>query len=220
MRLFGLSIFSSATNQSIGDASLRPTLVIISHISRRLGNTLLSAFKCIDILAQLPDAFKAFAASQTSSCKAPNDAFMTFCHRELIHAQWKILLDDEFIEAWKHGIVVACCDGVKRRFYLCIFTHAGDYPEKYGTILPSLTFFSQHFAESSWQASVTLAHARAHVVLSLYLVHTTSAWPVTPPTASRWCESMTKAGRARCMLRDDSSLRSNTWLMVWRSKPS
>ena len=63
---------------------------------------------------------------------------MTFCHRELIHAQWKILLDDDFIEAWKHGIVITCCDGVKRRFYLRIFTHAGDYPEKYGIISTSL----------------------------------------------------------------------------------
>jgi hypothetical protein len=55
---------------------------------------------------------------------------MTFCHRELIHAQWKILLEDDFIEAWKHGIVITCCDGVTRRFYLRIFTHSGDYPEK------------------------------------------------------------------------------------------
>ena len=56
---------------------------------------------------------------------------MTFCHRELIHAQWKILIEDDFIEAWKHGIVIICCDGVTRRFYPHIFTHSGDYPEKY-----------------------------------------------------------------------------------------
>jgi hypothetical protein len=63
--------------------------------------------------------------------KTPNTAFMTFCHRELTHAQWKILLDDDFIEAWKHGIVVTCCDGIQRRFYPRILTHSGDYPEKW-----------------------------------------------------------------------------------------
>jgi hypothetical protein len=67
---------------------------------------------------------------QTGGEKAPSQPFMTFCHRELLHAQWKIILDDEFVEAWEHGIVVACCDGIKRRFYPRIFTHSGDYLEK------------------------------------------------------------------------------------------
>jgi hypothetical protein len=47
-----------------------------------------------------------------------------------MHEQWKILLDDDFIEAWKHGIAVVCCDGVRRRFYPRIFTYSADYPEK------------------------------------------------------------------------------------------
>jgi len=55
---------------------------------------------------------------------------MTFCHREVIHAQWKVLLDDDFIEAWQHGFPVLCSDGIRRRFYIRIFSHSGDYPEK------------------------------------------------------------------------------------------
>jgi len=47
-----------------------------------------------------------------------------------MHAQWKVLLDDEFIDAYKHGIVVNCHDGLMRRFYPRIFTYAADYPEK------------------------------------------------------------------------------------------
>jgi hypothetical protein len=82
-------------------------------------------------VSQLPGVFKEFAARQTASAQSPSEPFMTFCHRELIHAQWKILLEDDFIEAWKHGIVIMCCDGVARRFYLRVFTHSGDYPEKY-----------------------------------------------------------------------------------------
>jgi hypothetical protein len=56
---------------------------------------------------------------------------MTHCHRECLHAQWKILLDDEFMEAYEHGIVITCFDGLQRRFYLRIFTYSADYPEKY-----------------------------------------------------------------------------------------
>lgn len=54
----------------------------------------------------------------------------THCHREFFHEQWRILLDDEFLEAYEHGIVICCCDGLKRRFYPRIFTYSADYPEK------------------------------------------------------------------------------------------
>jgi hypothetical protein len=55
---------------------------------------------------------------------------MAHCHCEFFHAQWKALLDDDFIEAWKHGIVILCNDGIKRHFYPRIFTYSADYPEK------------------------------------------------------------------------------------------
>lgn len=57
-------------------------------------------------------------------------SLLTHCHRELMHAQWMILLDDEFIEVYKHGIVILCCNGDLRRFYPCILTYLADYPEK------------------------------------------------------------------------------------------
>jgi hypothetical protein len=81
-------------------------------------------------LLQLPAGFKDFASSQTAGGKAPSSAFMTHCHREFFHQQWKIILDDDLIEAWQHGIVILCCDGIKRRFYPRIFTYSADYPEK------------------------------------------------------------------------------------------
>ncbi|KIJ65337.1 hypothetical protein HYDPIDRAFT_28047, partial [Hydnomerulius pinastri MD-312] len=54
----------------------------------------------------------------------------TFGNAKLWPLYWKIILDDEFIKAYKHGIVITCCDGVKRRFYPHIFTYSADYPEK------------------------------------------------------------------------------------------
>jgi hypothetical protein len=56
---------------------------------------------------------------------------MTHCRRELLHAQWEILLDDDFLEAYKHGIIIECLDGIKRRFYPRILTYSADYPEKF-----------------------------------------------------------------------------------------
>lgn len=61
-----------------------------------------------------------------------------------MHAIWQIILDDEFVEAWKHGIVLTCADGIRRRFYPRIFTYSADYPEKYveSWFLPSVIFLS------------------------------------------------------------------------------
>ncbi|KAK7025783.1 hypothetical protein R3P38DRAFT_3316409 [Favolaschia claudopus] len=61
---------------------------------------------------------------------APSGDVLTHCRRELMHAIWCLLLDDEFLEAYEHGIVVECQDGVFRRFYPRIFTYSADYPEK------------------------------------------------------------------------------------------
>ena len=55
---------------------------------------------------------------------------MAHCRREVIHAQWSILLDDEFVASCKHGIVIRCFNGVEQRFYPRIFTYLADYPEK------------------------------------------------------------------------------------------
>ena len=55
---------------------------------------------------------------------------MTHCHREVYHAQWSNILDDEFLEAYEHGMVVEFCDNKRYRFYPRVFTHSADYKEK------------------------------------------------------------------------------------------
>jgi hypothetical protein len=54
----------------------------------------------------------------------------THCRRELMHEIWRLLLDDDFLDACEHGIVLTCADGVQRRVYPRIFTYSADYPEK------------------------------------------------------------------------------------------
>ena len=56
---------------------------------------------------------------------------MTHLKRELMHAVWDLLLDNKFMQAYEHGIVLKCADGVIRQIYPRIFTYSADYPEKY-----------------------------------------------------------------------------------------
>lgn len=60
--------------------------------------------------------FKAFAAERIGG-NSPNGTLAARCHREFYHAQWAILFDDAFSEASILGIVIDCCDGIRRRFY-------------------------------------------------------------------------------------------------------
>ena len=80
-------------------------------------------------LSQLPGAFKEFAVRYTGG-KGPNRILMAHCHREIFHEQWNILLDDEFLEAYEHGILIQCHDGITRRLYPRIFTYSADHPER------------------------------------------------------------------------------------------
>ncbi|KAG8794779.1 hypothetical protein FRC12_021702 [Ceratobasidium sp. 428] len=62
--------------------------------------------------------------------KPPSDDLITHLRRELMHAVWLSLLDDEFIDAWKNGVVIDCADGIRRRVFPRIMTYSADYPEK------------------------------------------------------------------------------------------
>lgn len=63
--------------------------------------------------------------------KGASAQLLAHCRRELFHESWKLILDDEFVQAYKHGIVIDCADGIRRRVYPRIFTYSADYPEKY-----------------------------------------------------------------------------------------
>ena len=61
---------------------------------------------------------------------------MTYCQRSYFHGQWEVLLDEEFLDAYRNGVKIRCGDGVERLFYPRIFTYSADYPEKYVILLP------------------------------------------------------------------------------------
>ncbi|KAI0316154.1 hypothetical protein OF83DRAFT_1084456 [Amylostereum chailletii] len=76
----------------------------------------------------LPDEFKDFILLHTGA--GPSQQLDTHCKHEMYHAQLRILLDEEFMVAYEHGIVVLCPDGIHRCFYPRLFTYSADYPEK------------------------------------------------------------------------------------------
>lgn len=82
------------------------------------------------VCEKIPDTFKDFTTQHVEG-KGLTPDFFAHCRREYLHEQWKIILDDDFIIAYKHGIVIPCYDGTSRRFYPRIFTYSADYPEKY-----------------------------------------------------------------------------------------
>ena len=43
---------------------------------------------------------------------------------------WLLILDEAFMHAWEHGIVVECGDGVIRRIFFRFMIYSADYPEK------------------------------------------------------------------------------------------
>ncbi|KAH7917181.1 hypothetical protein BV22DRAFT_1052620, partial [Leucogyrophana mollusca] len=126
-----LMFWSDSTHlTSFGNAKLWPCYMFFGNESKyRRCKPSCRLCNHVAYFKNLPDSFKDFATENFGS-KGPNSDFMAHCHRELFHAQWEILLDDEFVEACKHGIVILCCDGIERRFYPRIFTYAADYPEK------------------------------------------------------------------------------------------
>ncbi|KAG2047193.1 hypothetical protein BDR06DRAFT_1032526 [Suillus hirtellus] len=120
----GLMFWSDATQlTSFGNTKLWPTYMYFGNESKyRHCKPSCNLSNHVAYFEMLPDSFKDFAGFN-SDCT-------THCQRELFHEQWKILLDDEFLEVYEHGIVIHCCDGITRRFYPRIFTYSADYPEK------------------------------------------------------------------------------------------
>ncbi len=47
-----------------------------------------------------------------------------------MHAIWLLLLDDDFMHAYEHGIVITFADGIAQQVFPCIFTYSADYPKK------------------------------------------------------------------------------------------
>ncbi|KAF8151063.1 hypothetical protein BJ912DRAFT_1071771 [Pholiota molesta] len=126
----GMMFWSDSTHlASFGTASLWPIYLYFGNQSKWVrGKPTAAACHHIAYIPKLPADFFDYYVNLTGD--GPAEDVLTHCRRELMHAVWTLLLDDEFMHAYEHGIVIECPDGIFRRFYPRIFTYSADYPEK------------------------------------------------------------------------------------------
>ncbi|KAK0439080.1 uncharacterized protein EV420DRAFT_1735640 [Desarmillaria tabescens] len=123
-------VYSDSTHlTNFGDASLWPAYASLGLLSKYV-RARMTAFAShhLAYFPSLPDWIK------DEYVKAygvpPSDATLTFLKRELMQGIWRLLLDEQFMDAYRNGIVIRCADGVERRVYPRFFTYSADYPEK------------------------------------------------------------------------------------------
>jgi hypothetical protein len=58
------------------------------------------------------------------------DEVHTFCKHELVQVIWKLLLDEDFVYTYKHGMVICCADGITCCVFPQFFSYSADYLEK------------------------------------------------------------------------------------------
>ncbi|KAF9473197.1 hypothetical protein BDN70DRAFT_817600 [Pholiota conissans] len=126
-------MFSSDATQltNFGNASAWPIYLMLGNLSKYIrAQPNSGSMYHVAYMPSLPDSFQDFASKFHSKWKTQKAQIITHCRRELIQGVWKILLDDDFINACTYGMVIMCIDGIERRVYPRIFTYSADYPEK------------------------------------------------------------------------------------------
>ncbi|KIJ42710.1 hypothetical protein M422DRAFT_170788 [Sphaerobolus stellatus SS14] len=126
-----LMFWSDSTHlTSFGTAHLWPIYMFFGSQSKLLrGKPSEHLCHHLAYIPSLPDSIQD-TIRQVTGGMAASGPLLTHCKRELMHGIWRILLDEEFCEAYHHGILIECADGIKRLVFPRIFTYSADYPEK------------------------------------------------------------------------------------------
>ncbi|KAG5634505.1 hypothetical protein H0H81_001708 [Sphagnurus paluster] len=116
---------------NFGMAKAWPIYLMLGNLSKYLQsppNT--GVMHHLAYIPLLPDSFQDVASKVHDKWKTQQKAITTHCRRELMNAVWEFLLDDDFIHAYKYGMVIKCTDGIEHHVYPRLFTYSADYPEK------------------------------------------------------------------------------------------
>lgn len=62
--------------------------------------------------------------------KVATSAMLRHCKCDLVHAIWLLLLSADFMEAYEHGMLIECGDGIVQHIFPHFFSYSADYPEK------------------------------------------------------------------------------------------
>jgi hypothetical protein len=135
-----LMLWSDATHlTSFGTAKMWPIYMLFGELSKYIrAQPNSGATTHLAYIPPFPDSLQDQIKAFHEKWDTQKSEILTHCRRELMHAVWRLLLDDDFLHAYTYGIVICCADGVERRVYPRIFTYSADYPEKYVILVTSL----------------------------------------------------------------------------------
>ncbi|KAI6105955.1 hypothetical protein EDD16DRAFT_1491607 [Pisolithus croceorrhizus] len=127
----GLMFWSDSTHLTqFGHATAWPVYLFFGNLSKY--KRVSASSRLCHPVAFIPSLLESLDKFLNGLTKRKNHAdLLAHCKCELCHAIWGIMLDNEFIEAYRSGIVITCHNGVLRHVYPQIFTYSADYPEKY-----------------------------------------------------------------------------------------
>ncbi|KAF8233525.1 hypothetical protein L208DRAFT_1266202 [Tricholoma matsutake] len=98
---------------NFGQASLWPIYLFLGNQSK-YQHVKPSQFAAhhLAYIPSLPDTIQDFYKENFGT--TASQATLTHLKWELMHAIWELILNNEFMEAYEHGIVIKCPDGILR----------------------------------------------------------------------------------------------------------
>ncbi|KIY46552.1 hypothetical protein FISHEDRAFT_66447 [Fistulina hepatica ATCC 64428] len=111
--VLGLMFWSDTTClANFRTAKLWPIYMFIGNLSKYL-HAIPNSGAChhVAYILSLSDRFQDLASSLHKEWSMQRKGILTHCQRQLMHAIWCFILDDDFLHAYHFGMVIMCKDG-------------------------------------------------------------------------------------------------------------
>ena len=127
-----LMFWSDATQlAAFGMAKIWPIYMLFGNLSKYVRcQPNFGAMKHLAYIPSFPDLLQDDIKAFYHKWDTQQKDIVTHCYRELMQAVWKVLLDNNFLHAYKYGMILCCQDGIERHIYPRVFIYSADYPEK------------------------------------------------------------------------------------------
>ncbi|THU75718.1 hypothetical protein K435DRAFT_706569, partial [Dendrothele bispora CBS 962.96] len=125
-----IMIWSDSTNLAhFGTASLWPIYIFLGNLPKRFRMKRSEHHAHhLAYIPSLPDTIR--DAYYNEFQVHPTQEVIKFLKREIMHAVWMLLLDEDLLDAHIHGLLLCCTDEILRRLYPRFFSHSADYLER------------------------------------------------------------------------------------------
>ncbi|KAE9393770.1 hypothetical protein BT96DRAFT_828701 [Gymnopus androsaceus JB14] len=127
----GMMLWSDTTKIGTwGDQSMWPIYLYFGNQSKydRAKPSAFASHHMAYIPKLLPNDFHDFYKEHYNT--APTEAVLTHVQREILQSIYGLIFDNEFMEAYDHGLVLKCVNIVQQCLFPCLFTYSADYIEK------------------------------------------------------------------------------------------